>query len=603
MIGSMERPRAVDRFLDNLVAGTLGLSLTTASLAAVLHLFGAATDDLAPGWLRMLERIVAGSSGEVSVGISWLLALGCVLALPIMLREGASGEQRISYWRVVCALVGTMMGSVTGLPIAWGIVGAGLGWCLGGLAARFTLMRNPLLRTMGRSLLVVLPAIAVLAPLAREEAVISRPARVIVICVDTLRPDHLSAYGYRRATTPVLDALVAEEGILFENAYAPSSWTLPSVASLFTSMDPPQHGVEDRGRRLGRSVPTLAGAFSGAGWLTAAQVTHIYVSSLFGLDSGFLEFREHSIDWNFGEGLQLRADDLNRFVLPWLAHHSRDRFFLYLHYFDPHWDYAAPPPFGSRFTDPAYSGPANGSWRYLREYLPRDRLMPPAELAQVVAHYDGEIAWTDFQLGVVFDALKSWNLWDDTLLVVTSDHGEEFQEHGSVHHIRTLYEEVLRVPLILKLPGGRPAGVRSTVPERVRLIDLAPTLGELAGVPVPEGFRGESLVPLLRDEGPDRPVFAHTVRHSSDTMCLIEGREKLIWVYTQGAESIELYDLAADPGETRSLAETAPDRAAELRARAAGWFERVSALRGDDAAPVVLTDRQEEHLKALGYAE
>jgi arylsulfatase A-like enzyme len=207
-----------------------------------------------------------------------------------------------------------------------------------------------------------------------------KPNNIVLICVDTLRSDHLSGYGYDRPTTPNLDALVAEEGITFENAYASAPWTLPSVASVFTSLHAPQHGVEDQGTSLSEDATTLSELLSGNDWLTAAFVTHIYVSSLFGLDQGFSEFHELSIDWNFKEGFQLRADQLNRRVLPWLAQHADSRFFLYLHYFDPHWDYSPPSPYRARFTDPDYLGPADGTWNHLQNYLPVERLMPPEDL-------------------------------------------------------------------------------------------------------------------------------------------------------------------------------------------------------------------------------
>jgi len=433
-----------------------------------------------------------------------------------------------------------------------------------------------------------------------------KPRSIILICIDTLRSDHVSFGGYQRITTPNLDALAADEGITFENAYAAASWTLPSVMSVFTSMHPPHHGVEDRGTRLSEAVTTLPERLAADGWLTAAFVTHIYVSSLFGFEQGFTEFRELSIDWGYKEGLQLQADELNRQVVPWIAGHTDSRSFLYLHYFDPHWDYRPPPPFVGRYTDPDYSGPADGTWDHLKKFISTKHLMPEVDLQHTVDLYDGEILWTDHQLGLLFEEMKSRDLWDDSLVVIFGDHGEEFQDHGSVHHIRTLYEEVLRVPLLVKLPGGRPRGVRSRVPERVRLVDLAPTILDLVGSETSPEMEGASLVPLLTTQGPDRDVFAHTVRHAANKMALLSGGWKLIYTYRKDAESVELFDLVRDPYERSSVHGQMPEVARDLKEEAKRRFSNMLQLQKErllSTSPVELTPEQEEHLRRLGYAE
>jgi arylsulfatase A-like enzyme len=426
---------------------------------------------------------------------------------------------------------------------------------------------------------------------------------VILIAVDTLRADHLSTYGYERETSPNLDRLVREEAIRFDCAYSASSWTLPSMTSLMTSLHPHEHGVEDRGQRLHPSVPTLAAAFAGQGWYTAGFITHIYASSLFGLDTGFAEFHDVSIDWDYGEGMQVRADELNELALPWIHAHRDETFFLFLHYFDPHWDYEPPPPFDQLFTDPGYAGPARGDWRYLRKFLGADERMEPADLEHVVALYDGEIRYTDHHLGRLFEELRALDLWEDTLLVITSDHGEEFQEHGSVHHVRTLYEEVLRVPLIVKLPGGRPDGWREVVPEPVAGIDVAPTILSAAALHTPPSFEGRDLVPLFSGPGREGPVFARTIRHGSRKEALREGALKTIRTFAGRQTTFEAYDLAADPGELHPLAGATDTQAAR--------FERVLQGRGAPdplppeapEEPVELTSEQLERLRALGYIE
>lgn len=429
-----------------------------------------------------------------------------------------------------------------------------------------------------------------------------RPARVVLVAIDTLRSDHLSGYGYGRETTPRLDAMAAADGVRFEAAYASSSWTLPSMTSVLTSLHPHQHGVENRGLRLKDDVPTLAGAFAAQGWRTAAFVTHVYVTSLFGLQSGFAEFHELSIDLEFKEGRQLRAADAARHARAWLDANGDAQAFLYLHLFDPHWDYDPPASHRGRFSDPDYRGEATGRWEHLKGFL-GPRRMPDGDLAQTIGLYDDEIAYTDAVLGDLFDELRAAGRWDDTLVVVLSDHGEEFQDHGSFHHIRTLYEEVLRVPLLLKLPGGRPAGWRAAVPERVRTLDVAPTILELAGLRVPPSFRGRSLLPLMRAPGDDRPVFARTRRHNRDKIAFVAGSRKLITHFGGKARPDELYDLGADPEERRSLAAADPAQVAEMRAALDAYLDAESVAEGGAVADVDLSPKVVEHLRRLGYVE
>lgn len=523
--------------------------------------------------------------------LAWLLGL----ALPLALAAGLAGSRHgLGRWE------------------------AALGLGAAALAVWAQRWRAP--RALGLGLL---PLALLAGSLAREDAAppdptplrlsppeptgLPRPGRVILITVDTLRADHVGALGYRRDTTPYLDRMARDEAQLFTRAYASAPWTLPSVTSTFTSLPPPLHTVEDQNRRLAAGVPTLAGAFSAGGWRTAAFVTHIYVTSLFGLDQGFDEFFELNIDWGFAEGQQLRAEALNAQVFPWLAAHRDEPFFLYLHYFDPHWDYDPPPPWDRAFTDPGYTGPADGTWSFLSQYLALDRPMPPEDLQRVIDLYDAEIKYTDHHLHALFSELRRLGMWEDTLLVLSADHGEEFKEHGSVHHIRTLYEEMLHVPLLLRLPGGRPPSWPAQVHTRVRNLDIAPTLLTLAGLPLPSTFQGQDLLPLLRGQpGEDRTHFARSLRHRVDVVGLLAGPYKYIRRYAPGQSREELYDLGADPAEQHDLA---PARAAELaalRAQVERWLvdaraQRVHSVAGE--VRVELSAEQLEQLRELGYVE
>lgn len=429
------------------------------------------------------------------------------------------------------------------------------------------------------------------------------PARVILIGIDTLRADHLSCYGYFRKTSPELERFVENDAIRFERAHSSASWTLPSMTSVFTSTCPPRHGVESKDFRLNPSVPTIASAFQQGGWLTAAFITHIYVSHIFGLDSGFKEFHELSIDWNFQEGKQLRAEELNQSVFPWLQAHSKDRFFLYLHYFDPHWDYDPPPPYNGNYTIRNYSGPATGSFSYLRKFLKIPYGIQGDDLKQVIGLYDGEIGYTDYHLGKLFEKLKSLGLWQDSLVVVFADHGEEFEDHGSVHHVHSLYEELLHVPLLIKLPGGRPSGFRRDVSETVQTLDIGPTLLQLSGLNSPSSFQGRSLLPLMMAKGENRECFARLWRVQSYKISIIRDGWKLVHVHKKKAgDSDELYYLPDDPVELRPLQDENPDRVRQLREEVLRWAGQQQ-LKPPEKLEKQLDEGQEEQLKALGYLD
>ena len=242
----------------------------------------------------------------------------------------------------------------------------------------------------------------------------------------------------------------------------------------------------------------------------------------------------------------------------------------------------------------------------MRSFLRKDQLLSPPDLQRVVDLYDGEILWTDHQIGLLFDHLKKLGIWDDSLLVVMADHGEEFQEHRSLGHTRTLYEEVLRVPLIIKPPGGRPRGWRPVVTERVRNIDVASTLLHLAGLEIPATFEGESLAGLMEKPGRDRPVFARTLQYGRGKIALIESQYKLIQTFAPRRELYELYDLGADPAERTSLFKTDRKRARRMRRKATallGQMHRSRPTAASSNPSVELTDNQLRHLRALGYVQ
>jgi arylsulfatase A-like enzyme len=447
----------------------------------------------------------------------------------------------------------------------------------------------------------------------------SRPApqpNVIFISVDTLRADHLGCYGYERDTSPQIDALAAR-GVRFANAFSQASWTLPSHISMMTSQYPHVHGVHDNGTALPPDATTLAGVLSERGYDTAAFVSWVYLGKTYGFDRGFDEFNEllppeDKIDSETSSAY--KAEQVTDAAIRWLERPHEEPFFLFLHYFDPHMNYEAPEPYRSMF-DPEYAGAADGSFGWLKEYIKGCHRTPnqidSRSLEHVKALYDGEIRYTDTHLGRLFDALDGLLRLDNCLIIFTSDHGEEFNEHGSLEgHQWTLYDEVIHVPLIVRLPGDERAG--ETVEGPVQLIDIATTILRLLEIPVPGAFQGRDLRPWIAGAAPTgEPLaaFGEIDRFNRKQYVRTE-RYKLIHTDDIGENKrgvpvepgYELYDLLRDPAEQRDALEQHAAVAGELM-----WRLERHRRSHADAAPVSpapgipLSDTELSRLRSLGY--
>ncbi len=277
---------------------------------------------------------------------------------------------------------------------------------------------------------------------------------VLIYMIDTLRADRLGVYGYDQPTSPNLDAL-AKDSIVFRHALAQSSWTRPSVASVFTGLHPRSHGVNDRTDALSPTATTLAAVLGSAGYQTAAVVTNGNVSAPFGFHLGFEAFVY--LGEGTGREIHAQSDVVNDRVFAWLEGRDADRpFFLYVHTSDPHDPYAPRAPFRDRFM-PSPRFPDRIAIRSMHE-RPLEAQQAPDVARELGALYDAEIAFNDHHLGRLLDHLKAENLYDSTIVLVVSDHGEEFYEHEYWGHGITLYEEQLRVPFVLKLPHQMSAG-------------------------------------------------------------------------------------------------------------------------------------------------
>jgi arylsulfatase A-like enzyme len=408
--------------------------------------------------------------------------------------------------------------------------------------------------------------------------------------IDTLRQDHLAAYGYGRETAPRLSRLAAEGAVL--QGLSPTSWTRPATASLLTGLHPLRHQTLIGADALDGAAVTLAETLAARGYQTVGLSGNAQVSQEAGLGQGFSKFllelpsREASSGPSDAERLNRRLEPL----LPAL----RAPFFLYLHYMDPHSPYAPPTAWDGAPLDPRLAtraGLGPEAWDPTRRQA-RD----PQLIRDMVDLYDGEIRETDRRIAEVLGALRARGLLEDAVTVVTADHGEEFEDHGRLSHGFTLYEEMVRVPLVVHAPG-RVAPARHGP---ASLLDVMPTVLGLAGLPLPP-TDGRDLSGPLRLGQPDRAPRSFLLHLDVREMVGLgfrQGDRKLILARHPHAQ--ELYDLAADPRETTDHFTAAPGDVAQLAGR---LFAAHDALA---AAPLprrlaVLSAEQQEAMAAVGY--
>jgi len=419
----------------------------------------------------------------------------------------------------------------------------------------------------------------------------SGPPNLVLISLDTTRRDHGSVYGYGRKTTPNLERL-AEAGVRFSHAYAPAPTTGPSHATLFTSLYPITHRVVKNGRVLAPAHATLAERLLERGWATAGVVSSYVLDARFGWDQGFelwdddFELASATTMVPSGDGgaevFDRKADATTRRALRWLEE-ERDAsrpFFLFVHYMDPHEPWVAPSELLARFRTPD---------------LPLDGV------SGMVARYDAEIAFTDQQLGALFDALDRLGLARDTVVAVTADHGEGLMDHGELHHGTQLYEEQLRVPLLVRFPRRLPAG--RVVEGPVSLLDLVPTLLALLGVEPAAGdpMQGRNLVPVMEGRealDPALPLFLFRPDNTE-----VPGEQYAVrqgdWKLIRGpGELRELFHLGADPREREDRSAVEAERVAALERELDGWLREHGR---PDVAPDPVSPEDLERLRALGY--
>ena len=449
---------------------------------------------------------------------------------------------------------------------------------------------------------------------------------VVVYMIDTLRADRLGAYGHDGGTSPRIDAL-AGDAALFERAQAPAPWTLPSCVSLQTSSFPMNHGVVSARHSAADELTTLTEFMQGRGYLTAGFIHNQLGGSQGGLAQGY----DHLVEKPQARELtpEDRAAGLHtlRPFFEWLRGQDGTRpLYAYIHTIEPHHPYDGHPDFGPPISDERR--------QRLNKLLPEHRgrmgqLDParpdPAEVALIAELetelraalpelwqlYDGDVLTADENVGQVIDALQANGLWEDTIFIVLSDHGEEFLEHGNWFHDHSLYQELLAVPLIVRAPGLTDGGRRVDVP--VSLVDVAPTLADLLGEPADPLWLGRSLLPALRGEtlsqapvwsqrvNLDRKVAGIRALRGDQETARLEGDTKAVLHHE--VDRMSLFDLGADAGEQLDLAPADAARVAALRAAIEAWGREQARTPFPRRLEKQLDDELLGLLRELGYVD
>jgi arylsulfatase A-like enzyme len=373
------------------------------------------------------------------------------------------------------------------------------------------------------------------------------PAKnVVVLVIDTLRADKLRPFNAEtRVKTPVIDRF-ASEGVVFELAQSPENWTKPAVASILTGLHPLTHPQKPGDAALPGSAELLSEHLKGEGFTTGSFIANGYVSDRFGFDQGWDDYSNY-----IREGGSTEAKDVFDKAGNWIEAHKDERFFAYIQTIDPHVPYDPPGKYLQMYDPSEYSGQIRP--RMTGDLLEKAKRNPPevvfdaSDKRRLKALHDGEITKHDHFFGAFLERLAELGLADDTLVVVTSDHGEEFEDHGSWGHGHSVYQELLHVPLLFRLPNRLPAGAK--VGSAVSTLDISATVTELLGVPGMVHNEGHTLVGLMLGEPPSRPSVAFS-DFQDDRRVITTGRWKLI---LRGNLTSTMFDLVADPMEKKQL--------------------------------------------------
>jgi arylsulfatase A-like enzyme len=558
-------------------------------------------------------RVVARPSGATAFGLSGAAVLA-VLAMIIgrfrvfrdVFNETFDGAPITPFMFQIGSLVGALLVFALGFAL------------LRALARRVPAATSPLV-VLGMLALVIVACRAAMmvgstaAPATRQAKVGAPPKgpNVILILADTLRADHLSCYGAKTNRTPVIDGLAAD-GTRFAHAYAQASWTRPSVATIFSSLYPSSHRAIHKADALPDAVVTLAEVMQGAGYSTIGFANNINVAPLFGFQQGFDQYVFLEPEFFFGateaaaqltiyntlrlvreryisqkkwvENYYQPADVVTKHGLDWIGARDPGRpFFMFMHFMEPH--------------DPYFVHPYNGE-AYARVANPNPA---PALADKYRETYDGAIRYMDGELGKFIQELKTKGIYDDALIVLTADHGEEFHEHGGWWHGTTLYDEQIGVPLIVKPPRGGATGV--VADGIVSSLDIAPTIIQTAGVTVPPMMSGKPLGLAADAPAPRDHSFAESELEGNALQAYRSGGMKVIHANPgnpRGLPDHQLFDVASDPGEQKDLIATQTDVANKLTADMSAVQSHAESI-AVESTGTSIDAASEERLRALGY--
>lgn len=449
---------------------------------------------------------------------------------------------------------------------------------------------------------------------------------VIIYLTDTLRADRLGVYGNELDVSPVIDAL-ASESVVFDQAYAPAPWTLPSIASLVTSKFPCEHGVISERKVLSPEIGTLAERLQSLGYTTASRYQNLYAGPIAGLNRGY----DIQMEQSSGQAAYELVEGIGEF----LEEINNGPFYLYLHTMEPHDPFATP----ANYTVPLFDYVSIDERLQIRDdSLARHHLAAEdwsagqplgttdntAEQKQAVETmnrhgdtyrdlYDSSILYADRNLGYVIDELKKQGIWDRAIFIFLSDHGEELGEHGDWFHEQSVYNELVHVPMLIRFPNSEHAGRRVKTP--VSLVDVMPTLldylgnGELC-----EGCRGISLLKYLEDSTADQidsPIvpamranerlYFESWREQRGDLNVVVRKNNWKGIWNAEPETLELFDLSTDPAEKNDLGPAEPELSEDLKQSARNWLSSCEAMGQAPQENSELDESTKKKLRALGY--
>jgi len=429
------------------------------------------------------------------------------------------------------------------------------------------------------------------------------PHGIILISLDTLRADHLGVYGYPRDTSPSLDAF-ANESVVFDRAVAQSPLTLPSHISIMTSLYPSSHGILSNNNRLADEQVTLAELLRKDGYKTAGFADGAFLKGDYGFKQGF---DVYDGDTRIGIARILPK------AVNWLEENKADPFFLFIHCYDIHDPYNPPPPYNTVFHDFAYSGGFVPGTKNLKDAAWKGLVVTDDDLRHIIALYDGGIRYTDEHIGGFLSYLQETGLTDTSLIIITSDHGEEFREHGSFLHWQLYCRPNLHVPFIMHVPGDLKKMVR--IKELVRSIDILPTILDMAHIPPHSNAQGISLFPLMQHNSylPGRiwRRILHAVRGDEDRVValaatkfkklqssIISDDYQLIYTMVSGAT--ELFDLRKDPFAQNNIA---GNNGALVKGLLSKLHQISDAVPQYKPSTFILDSEMRQQLETLGYID